>query len=50
MSRTHLPGLLAYIEGQEEHHRRESFAGEYKRLLTQLGIEHDERFLFKPPQ
>ncbi len=34
--------LTEYIKGQEEHHRHESFVDEYKRLLTEAGIEFDE--------
>ena len=50
VSRSHLSNLLKYIEEQESHHQHESFHDEYKRILKQLHIPHDERFLFKPVQ
>ena len=39
------PGLIAYIKGQAEHHKHESFVDEFKRLCREAGIEFDERFL-----
>lgn len=38
-------GLIDYIKGREEHHRHESFMDEYKRLLTEAGVEFDEKYL-----
>jgi len=37
--------LIEYIKNQEEHHRTETFAEEYRRLLIEAGIEFDERYL-----
>ena len=37
--------LIEYIKGQMEHHRRETFIDEYRRLLAEHGIEFDERYL-----
>lgn len=37
--------ITAYIKKQKEHHKKESFFEEYKRLLTENGIEFDERYL-----
>ncbi|MBI5819409.1 MAG: IS200/IS605 family transposase [Verrucomicrobia bacterium] len=37
--------LIEYIKNQEEHHRTETFADEYKRFLKEAGIEFDERHL-----
>ena len=37
--------LIEYIKGQEEHHRRTSFAEEYRKLLVEAGIEFDERYV-----
>ena len=46
---THSPreidGLIEYIKGQEEHHRRTTFGEEYRKLLVEAGIEFDERYL-----
>jgi putative transposase len=35
-----------YIQNQEEHHRKRSFAEEFVVLLRSCGIEYDERFVF----
>ena len=37
--------LIEYIKNQEEHHRTETFADEYRRFLKDAGIEFDERYL-----
>jgi hypothetical protein len=36
--------LIEYIKGQMEHHRRETFLDEYRRMLTENGIVFDERY------
>lgn len=41
-----LPRLLAYIDGQEEHHRKVTFQDEYQAFLTEHGIEFDERYVW----
>lgn len=38
--------LIEYIKRQQEHHHRESFEDEYRRLLIDAGIEFDEKYLF----
>ena len=38
------PELIAYLKGQEEHHRRVTFEEEYRKLLAEAGIEIDERY------
>lgn len=37
--------LIEYIKGQEEHHRRESYIDEYRRLLREAGIVFEEKYL-----
>jgi REP element-mobilizing transposase RayT len=37
--------LMNYIRNQEEHHKKESFLEEYKRLLEEHEIEFDEKYL-----
>ena len=37
--------VIAYIKGQEEHHKRVSFADELKQLLTEEGVVFDEKYL-----
>src|SRR5579863_3888920 len=46
ISPSHLPGLKRYIESQEEHHRRESFQDEFRRLLKKYAVDYDERYVW----
>jgi REP element-mobilizing transposase RayT len=36
--------IVNYIKNQQEHHKKESFNDELRRLLIEYGIEVDERF------
>ena len=36
--------LTNYIKGQQEHHKKRSFEEEYRVILTESGIEIDERY------
>jgi putative transposase len=38
--------LLAYIDGQEDHHHEVSFQEEYRSFLIEHGIEFDERYVW----
>jgi REP element-mobilizing transposase RayT len=38
------PELIAYLKGQEEHHRTTTFLEEYRKLLLDAGIKIDERY------
>ena len=38
--------LVAYIDGQVEHHRTQGFQDEYRSLLGCHGIEYDERYVW----
>jgi putative transposase len=38
-------GLIEYIKGQQEHHKKVSFVDEYRKLLQEAGIKFDEKFL-----
>lgn len=46
ISPTHLEALKAYISGQAEHHQKESFQEEYRRLLKKYGVAFDERYVW----
>ncbi|MBW3543259.1 MAG: IS200/IS605 family transposase [Planctomycetes bacterium] len=46
VSPSHVEPLTAYIERQEEHHKRETFQDEFRRLLDKYGIEYDERYVW----
>ncbi|MGF7217157.1 REP element-mobilizing transposase RayT [Spirosoma lacussanchae] len=47
-SKSQLPAVVRYIDTQEEHHRTRSFVEEYNQMLDTLGIDYDERYVFKP--
>ena len=37
--------LIEYVKNQQEHHKRESFVDELRRLLAEAKIEFDEKYL-----
>jgi len=41
-----LDAAIAYIDGQEEHHRTKTFQDEYRGFLRHYGIEFDERYVW----
>jgi putative transposase len=45
----HVDVVAAYIENQKEHHRREGFLEEVKRILKEEGLAVDDRYLFYAP-
>ena len=46
VSKSNVPGVIAYIANQREHHKNQTFEEEYVSLLKLHGVEYDERFLF----
>ncbi len=46
VSKSRLPDVIRYIQGQKEHHRKKSFQEEYLELLKRHGITYDERYLW----
>jgi putative transposase len=48
-SKSQIPGVIRYIQQQEQHHRKQTFIQEYKSFLESFGIEYDERYIFKEP-
>ncbi len=38
--------VRAYIAGQEEHHRKQSFQDEYRELLRRYHVDYDERYVW----
>jgi hypothetical protein len=45
-SPSHVEPLKGYIRSQEEHHRRESYQDELRRLLRRYEIDFDERYVW----
>lgn len=48
-AKSDLPRVISYIQHQEDHHRKKSFAEEYREMLEELGYDYDERYLPKDP-
>jgi REP element-mobilizing transposase RayT len=46
ISPSHVPPLRMYIAGQEEHHNKETFQDEFRRLLKLYEVEYDERYVW----
>ena len=46
VSPNHLDPLIAYVENQAVHHRKETFQDEFRRLLKKYGIDYDERYVW----
>ena len=46
IGQSQLEDLQRYIANQRDHHRRESFEDEFRRLLAKYEIEADERYLW----
>lgn len=46
VSPSHVPALIEYITSQEEHHRRETFQDEFRRLCRKYGVAIDERYVW----
>jgi len=48
-SKSHVSNVIHYIQNQEQHHKRETFLEEYKRLLKAFEIEYNVRYIFTEP-
>ncbi len=46
VSHSNLSAVAAYIEHQEEHHRKMTFKEEYLLFLKRHGVEYDDRYVF----
>jgi REP element-mobilizing transposase RayT len=46
VSPAHVQALKEYIANQEEHHRRETYQDEFRRLCKKYGVEIDERYVW----
>ena len=46
VSPSHVEDLKRYIARQAEHHRRESFQDEFRRICAKYGVEIDERYVW----
>ena len=46
VSPSHFGAVRGYILNQEEHHRKETFQDEFRRILKKYAVEFDERYLW----
>jgi putative transposase len=46
VSPSHVEPLKRYIARQEQHHKRDTFQDEFRRLLEKYRIEYDERYVW----
>ena len=46
VSKSNIPDVTGYIQGQREHHRIKTFQEEYLALLKKHEIEYEERYLW----
>ncbi|MBI2195147.1 MAG: IS200/IS605 family transposase [Planctomycetes bacterium] len=44
ISPSHVDAVVQYIENQEEHHQKDTFQDEFRRLCRKYGLEIDERY------
>jgi hypothetical protein len=49
-SKSEVPKVINYIKNQEQHHKTITFQDEYLKLLKELNIDYDDRFIFKSVQ
>jgi hypothetical protein len=45
-SQSGVPRVVRYIQGQEAHHRKQTFEEELRELLEKHGIDYDPRYLW----
>ena len=46
VSKSNVPNVAGYIQGQREHHRTATFQDEYLALLRTHEIDYNERYLW----
>ncbi len=46
IGQSQVDSLRRYIENQRDHHRRESFQDEFRKLLTKYQVEYDEQYVW----
>jgi len=45
ISPSHFEAVRKYILNQEEHHKKETFQDEFRRLLKKYSVSYDERYV-----
>jgi putative transposase len=49
-SKSQASRVITYVQNQEIHHRKNTFLGEYKKILEKFEVDYDERYIFKEPE
>lgn len=47
ISPSHVDEVRKYVQNQEQHHRRESFQEEFRRICRKYGVKIDERYVWE---
>jgi REP element-mobilizing transposase RayT len=47
VSASQMKTILNYIDNQEEHHRKKTFAEEFVEFLEKYGVQYDARYVFR---
>ena len=47
VSKSQIPRVERYIQNQRQHHKKIGFKDELRRFLDKLGLEYDEKYLWK---
>lgn len=45
-SKSQLTGVIKYIENQQQHHQKQSFKEEYRKILEKFEVDFKERYIF----
>lgn len=48
-AKNQVSNVIQYIKNQEEHHAKNSFLDEYKKLLSEFDIDWEQEYLFVKP-
>ena len=49
-SKSQVADVIQYIKNQKEHHRKVTFAEEYRLFLKKFEIEYNEKYVFQEPE
>jgi putative transposase len=47
VSASQMRSVISYIDGQKEHHRKQTFEEEFLAFLDKYGVEYDRRYVFR---
>ncbi|WP_343849235.1 IS200/IS605 family transposase [Algoriphagus jejuensis] len=49
-TKSDVPKVIRYIENQKVHHERKPFLPEYRRMLENLEVDFETKYIFKEPE